>query len=659
MRLSRALSNPVSFAVALVCVAALTLVGGLYAHRNLQIVHQEIPEIEAGRLRDGIVTFGDLHRVTLSLASAGDVLAPEEADTLRAALDYLYVRVDTLERSFGDQIAERPSDSAARRAAVLEVQTLVALLNTTIETGDAALSGAPDDSQARRQVIQAIEDANRLLIKLVNRQQHAQIRAISTQSDALLNMTLSAAGLLVFFAAISVVTLAVLRAEIRARRERLVAVERANHLAYFDQMTGLSNRTRFTEQLENQLTQRARGCTPPMIALVDLDGFKAVNDTHGHGMGDAMLKAVADRIQNAVAPFGGMAARLGGDEFAVIATLDPADGAYSEFCRRILDAIRAPLNIAQIALAPRASIGLAIADSNVSSVTELLKRADLALYEAKEMGRDTHVIYDDELDARAERNRAYRRDLAHAIGKGELFLVYQPQVRISDGSIYGFEALVRWRRPEGDVAPSEFIGIAEQTGLIIDIDLWGLRTATRQLAAWRLESGADATISVNLSALHFRGDSIVESVADALMESGLPAHLLTLEITETLLVEDWEHLSGTIDALHRLGVRIALDDFGSGYSSLNYLRQIGADLVKIDRSFLWDLEGSDDARAILANLVRLTKDLGMKLLVEGVETPVQRALLLELGCSRAQGFLFSRPVADHVAGAMLNQPRAA
>ncbi len=659
MRLSRVLSNPVSFAVAIVCVAALTLVGGLYAHRNLQIVHDEVPEIEAGRLRDGIVTFGDLHRVTLSLASAGEVLAPAETGSLRAALDYLYVRVDTLEKAFGDQIATKPGDSPARRAAIHEVRTLIALLKTTIETGDAALSEAPVDAAARRQVISAIEDTNRHLIKLVNRQQHAQLQAISTQSEALLNMTLSAAGLLVFFAAISVVTLAVLRAEIRARRDRHVAEKRANHLAYFDQMTGLSNRTRFTERLEDQLTRRARGCTLPLIALVDLDGFKAVNDTHGHGMGDAMLKAVADRIQKAVEPYDGMAARLGGDEFAVIATLEPTDNAHAEFCRRILDAIRAPLNIAQIALAPRASIGLAVADSNVASVTKLLKRADLALYEAKELGRDTFVVYDDQLDARAELNRAYRRDLAHAIGRGEMYLVYQPQVRISDGSVYGFEALVRWRRPDGDVLPSEFIGIAEQTGLIIDIDLWGLRTATRQLAEWRAESGVDATISVNLSALHFRGDSIVESVSDALLESGLPAHLLTLEITETLLVEDWEHLSGTINALHRLGVRIALDDFGSGYSSLNYLRQIGADLVKIDRSFLRDLEGSSEARTILANLVRLTSDLGMNLLVEGVETPMQRAMLLELGCSRAQGFLFSQPVTDDIAGAMLNPPRAA
>lgn len=663
MRLHRMFASSIGLAIALTGLVALAVGGGLYAHRNLMIVQNESAEIEAGRLRDGIVSLGDLHRVTLALARAGDSIEAHETDALAEAVDFLYVRAEALRHAF-EAGREAPATAAqADDASRAEIVALVGLLDEAISRADRLLAqtGADPDAarQRRAEAIDVVEQANRLLIILVNRQQQAQITALDAQSGALLNMTLSAAGLLVFFAIISAAALALLRAEVHSRFRRREAVERANHLAYFDQMTGLANRVQFTERLEAQLGRPDRTLSPPLVAFVDLDGFKSVNDTHGHGVGDELLKAVAARLQTVVDGTPGVASRLGGDEFAVIAHAGPEPGALDALCRRILDAIRAPLTIGEVALAPRASIGLAVANADVASVDILMQRADLALYEAKEHGRDTYFVYDDDLDERAERRRTCQRDLALAIGRQELFLVYQPQVRLSDGVLYGFEALVRWRREDRVVQPGEFISIAEATGLILDIDLWGLRTATRQLAQWRRETGVDATISVNLSALHFRGDAIVEAVSDALMESGLPPGLLTLEITETTLIEDWEHICGIIHALKALGVRVALDDFGSGYSSLNYLRQLGADLVKIDRSFLLDLENSGEARAILSSLVSLARDLEMDLLVEGVETQGQRRLLQEIGCTRAQGFLFSRPVETTVAGAMIQPLRAA
>lgn len=659
----RRFSSRSSLILAITAIVALAIGGGVYVRQNVLSVQAELPQLQLGRLRDGVVAIADLHRVSIALNEARDNAGRDSA--MIEALDFLYVRAEVLAAALADRRGD--DDRAA------DGEKLLRLITRTVELGDAWLAAAPDEREAASQaLLDQLRVANAALIRFVNVQQHAQSAAIAEQSQALFDMSLSTGGLLLVFVVISSVALALLRAEIKSRIQRREAEQQARFLAYFDQMTGLPNRVQFTETLRERLESAGDGQDGAVLALIDLDGFKGVNDTHGHAMGDAFLQSVADRIASSVRPFDGFAARLGGDEFAIIANL-PRDAAErAAFAQRVLDAIRAPLAIEGVALAPRASLGMACVEACNNSgddgvdvdvdeeVSALMKRADLALYEAKARGKDCHAIFDAAMDARIERRRVFERDLAEALGRDEMFQLYQPQVMLADGAVYGFEALARWQRPDGVAAPGEFIAIAERTGLIVDIDLWGLDRALSQAAAWRRGGGSvSPSISVNLSALHFRSDAIVSSVAFALEKHDVPPEALTLELTETLLIEDWPTISKVLNALHRLGVKIALDDFGSGFSSLNYLRHLHADMIKIDRSFLRDLESSRDARAILSALVDLTRSLDMELLVEGVETVDQQRLLLELGCTRAQGYLFGRPLSVADASAMLDQARCA
>lgn len=651
MSLRRAFSSRAGLLGAIAAVVALGLGGGVYVERNLSVVERELPELEAGRLRQGFVALGDLQRLTLALIEADEPAETAHRTAMSRALDYLYVRADSM--------APARSGAAPGPHVEASAEALLAALRTVIEIGDQALAeNAATAGAARARLIDQIEAANTLLIRYVNAQEQAQIAAIRSQSRALFNMSYSSAALLVVFMLISTAALTLLRSEMLARLRLRVAERRARFLAFFDQMTGLSNRSRFTEDLQAAL-ERCRGAAArPVLALVDLDRFKDVNDTHGHAVGDAYLRAVAERLRVVAEAHGGVAARLGGDEFAVLAMVGDDDEEKRQVGKHILDAIRAPLRLDDVAVTPRASVGVASAVT-ADTPSRLLKRADLALYEVKRNGRDNFRVYDATLDEVVRRRESFERDLSKAVALDELFLVYQPQVRIADGGVYGFEALARWRRGQIVAEPDEFIGLAERNGLIVDIDLWGLQVATRQLAQWRDARDVDASVSVNMSPLHFRSERIVAAVATALEQSDLPPERLTIEITETVLLQDWAMLSRVIEALRGLGVRIALDDFGSGYSSLNYLRRLNADQVKIDRSFQLDLESSREARAILQALVELCGTLGIELVVEGVETDAQRRLLEEFGCRRAQGFLFGRPVDEAAAATMLLAPQAA
>ena len=341
--------------------------------------------------------------------------------------------------------------------------------------------------------------------------------------------------------------------------------------------------------------------------------------------------------------YDGVAARLGGDEFAFFSPCPSRALSDAGFlCEQLLEAIRAPMRIGEVSLSPTASLGLALVEPS-ETLSALMKHADLALYEVKRTGRDGYSIYDEVLASEHRKRETIEQGLSRALEKNEFFLVYQPQVNMSDESILGYEALMRWRSPSGVVYPDAFISVAEQSGAIIDIDLWGLRTAARRLAAERTGSSAIQKISVNLSPLHFRSDAIVSAVADALKESGVAPENLTLEVTETILLNDWEKVESTIHALKSLGVRIALDDFGTGFSSLSYLQRLPIDQIKIDRSFVRGLEDSAKSRAILSALVDLCNDIDVELLVEGVETRAQMRLLQQMGCRCAQGYLFGRP----------------
>ena len=420
--------------------------------------------------------------------------------------------------------------------------------------------------------------------------------------------------------------------------QRRRAEEQAVFLARHDALTGLPNRTLFQERVEQELAQVGRGATVAVLYL-DLDRFKQVNDTLGHPIGDTLLRAVADRLRALVREVD-MVARLGGDEFAVIQVgLERAEDA-GRLARRIVDALGAPFELEAHEVAVGASVGVALAPADAAQFEKLLKCADMALYQAKLDGRGGFHFFEREMDTRQQAQRALEQDLQRALAAGEFELFYQPLVNLECREITCFEALLRWRHPSrGMVPPGQFIPIAEETGLIVPLGEWALRQACAEAATWP----ATVSVAVNLSAVQFKGQALVRTVALALESSGLAGNRLEVEITESIMLQDSRATLAALHALHGLGVRIAMDDFGTGYSSLSYLRSFPFDKIKIDQSFIRDL-GADNGSAVIVRAVAdLGTSLGVATTAEGVETQAQLAQLLVHGCTEAQGYLFSPP----------------
>ncbi|CAL8974319.1 putative signaling protein [Rhodoplanes serenus] len=426
---------------------------------------------------------------------------------------------------------------------------------------------------------------------------------------------------------------------------------RIRHLAHYDGLTELANRTLFRARLEQAL-RRGRSVDDG-IALIclDLDGFKDVNDTLGHPIGDELLKRIGLRLRQCVRPQD-TAARIGGDEFAVV-----QDGiASKEDARRLAEhliaAISAPYVIDSHEITVTPSVGIATTLDDAGGVDELLNHADMALYRAKTRGRRSHCFFAPEMDAELKARRTLETQLRIAFEKGQFEVHYQPWVDLADNRISGFEALLRWTHPErGAVSPAEFIPIAEATGLIVPLGDWVLRRACEDAARWP----QPIKLAVNLSPVQFRSGDIVESVRAVMLRSGLDPARIELEITETVLLEDNASNLATLHALRRLGVRIAMDDFGTGYSSLGYLRRFPFDKIKIDRSFVSELPGNPDCLTITRGVADLAAGLGMTTIAEGVETTGQQDILRAIGCTHGQGYLFGRAMtataaADRLAG---------
>ncbi|GJD47334.1 hypothetical protein OPKNFCMD_0040 [Methylobacterium crusticola] len=421
---------------------------------------------------------------------------------------------------------------------------------------------------------------------------------------------------------------------------RKAAEQRIAHLARHDPLTDLPNRTLFRERLEQVLTEVRRSGGSAAVLCLDLDRFKLVNDTLGHPAGDALLAVVAARLRAALRAED-VVARLGGDEFAIIEVGAGRPGDTRALCERLIELVGQPIRALGHMMSVGLSIGVARVPEDGLDGDALFKRADLALYRAKADGRNTSRFFEAAMDAAVEERRRLELDLRAALGGGGLEAHYQPVVRIATGAIRGFEALVRWRHPErGLVPPGVFIPLAEETGLIAAIGARILLDACRDAAAW---PDPDLIVAVNVSAVQFRQDGLLRSVTSALAETGLPARRLELEITETLLVEDSAAVLATLRALRDLGVRIALDDFGIGYSSLSYLRKFPFDKIKIDRSFVEDFANPSTA-AIVRSVVGLGLQLGIAICAEGVETREQLALMEREGCTEAQGYFLSPPV---------------
>ncbi|MGX4807752.1 bifunctional diguanylate cyclase/phosphodiesterase [Bradyrhizobium guangdongense] len=421
--------------------------------------------------------------------------------------------------------------------------------------------------------------------------------------------------------------------------ERRRAHEKIAHMAHYDPLTDLPNRTLFREQIERELEKVAGGSQFALL-YIDVDEFKGINDSLGHHVGDELLKAIAGRIRACLKP-GDLIARLGGDEFAVIQSGIDSSADVLAFVTRIHEAIRRPYHCLGHQLSTDASIGIALAPQDGTDLDQLVKNADLAMYGAKAEGRRTHRFFVPEMDASAKARLTLEQDLRQALVNGGFEIHYQPLVNLRTGMVSGCEALLRWRHPQrGMVSPAEFIPIAEDTGLINDLGDWVLRTACNEAATWPLH----VRLAVNVSPVQLKCDTLALRIAGALAASGLDPRRLELEITEAVLIRDDEAALSILHQLRSIGVRIALDDFGTGYSSLSYLKRFPFDKIKIDRCFVADIDAdSSGSPVIVQAVVNIASASNMTTVAEGVETEAQREMLRTLGCTEMQGYLFSKP----------------
>ena len=430
--------------------------------------------------------------------------------------------------------------------------------------------------------------------------------------------------------------------------QRKAAEDQIEQLAFYDPLTHLPNRRLLQDRLRQTLAAGARGRRQGALLFIDLDNFKELNDTLGHDIGDLLLQQVAERLIECVRS-GDTVARQGGDEFVVIlkdlsAQPEEAAAQAQDVGAKILAALNQPYRLAGHDCHSTPSIGATLISDHQTTVDDLLKRADLAMYQAKAAGRNTLRFYDPEMQAVLEARTALEAQLRAGLREGQFLLHYQPQVDQA-GGLTGAEALLRWQHPQrGLVAPGAFIPLAEETGLILPLGQWVLETACLQLAAWaRAPETAGLTLSVNVSARQFRHPGFVGQVRAVLARPGVDPHRLKLELTESLLLDDVPDTIAKMTALKALGLGFSLDDFGTGYSSLTYLKRLPLDELKIDQSFVRDVLTDPNDAAIARTIVALAHSLGLAVIAEGVETEGQREFLLASGCRAFQGYLFGRP----------------
>ena len=439
--------------------------------------------------------------------------------------------------------------------------------------------------------------------------------------------------------------------------ERRRSEERIRHMAHHDELTGLPNRLLLNDRVAQALAQSDGTGRPMALLFLDLDGFKLINDSFGHAAGDAVLVAVAGRMSDAIGS-GDIVARLGGDEFVTVLTgLERAEDA-GRVAQLMLAALAPPVQFESRSLHISASIGISVYPENGTNSEMLLKHADLALYCAKQQGRNGYRYYTDDMGQQARQHTELRSALVGALPGRQFELHYQPQVDLHTGRINSMEALIRWRHPElGLVSPVRFIPLAEETGLIVPIGEWVLRTACAQLKAWHEAGHADLPVAVNLSARQFRGHDVAQLVARVLQECDLPARYLELELTESALMLDTGAVLKSLLELKGMGARLALDDFGTGYSSLSHLNGFPIDVIKIDKSFTFEVTRSESTASITRAIIAMAKSLGMKTVAEGVETEDQLRFMAAHQCDSMQGYYYSRPLSAADMGALLAEDR--
>jgi diguanylate cyclase (GGDEF)-like protein/PAS domain S-box-containing protein len=441
---------------------------------------------------------------------------------------------------------------------------------------------------------------------------------------------------------------------VRDIRERKEAEERIRHMAHHDALTGLPNRRMFTDRLMQVLARSKRDGTTVAVLCLDLDRFKHVNDLGGHAAGDELLKQVAKRLGDCVRTEDTVA-RLSGDEFAVIQVGVAHPDGPGIMAERLVKAIGKPFDLGGQQTMIGTSIGIALHPGDGEESEDLVRAADTALYRAKEAGRGTFRFFEAEMDVRLQERRLLERDLRQALAAEQLRVHYQPLADCGGGHIVGFEALVRWTHPErGAISPAQFIPLAEECGLIMPLGTWVMRRACTDAATWP----ADKLVAVNLSPAQFRHADLAREILAILKETGLPPERLELEVTESLLIDDPDRVLATLLILKEAGVRISLDDFGTGYSSLSYLQRFPFDKIKIDRSFVAQMEKNQDSMSIIRAVIALGKSLRIKVTAEGVESEAQLDLLQRENCDLVQGYLLGKPMAKEDLGEMLTPASA-
>jgi diguanylate cyclase (GGDEF)-like protein len=426
--------------------------------------------------------------------------------------------------------------------------------------------------------------------------------------------------------------------------ERHRADEQLAFLATHDPLTGLPNRTLILDRVEQMLARSRRSQAPVAALFVDLDNFKSINDTLGHGAGDELLQAVAARLDGVVRATDALG-RLGGDEFVVVTEELSLEAGPEMIAERLLDALKPPFKLgadSKTRVTVTASIGIAAGDH--ASAEDLLRDADIAMYRAKWDGKNRHVVFETGMQGMVQNRMELEMDLREALEKDEFFLVYQPTLNLQDMTPNGVEALIRWKHPmRGVVQPDDFIPLLEETGLIVDVGKWVLEEACAQGAAWRV-AGYPIGMAVNVSGRQLDTDQVIADIEEALSHSGLDSVALTIEITETALMRNIEETARRLTQIKQLGVRIAIDDFGTGYSSLAHLQRFPVDALKIDRSFILGLEHNQEGETLMHTLVQLGKSLSLETFAEGIEQEQELSLLRGEDCDSGQGFLFARPL---------------
>ncbi len=417
-------------------------------------------------------------------------------------------------------------------------------------------------------------------------------------------------------------------------------------MATHDALTGLPNRTLILDRVEQMLARSRRNQTPVAALFVDLDNFKSINDTLGHGAGDELLQAVAARLGGVIRSSDALG-RLGGDEFIVISEDITLDAGPELIAERMLEALKHPFKLGadrETRVTVTASIGIAAGAGDRAGAEELLRDADIAMYRAKWDGKNGYVVFESGMQDIVQNRMELEMDLREALAKEEFFLAYQPTLDLSNMTPNGVEALIRWEHPErGIVQPADFVPLLEDTGMITEVGAWVLHEACRQGAEWRA-AGYPIGMAVNVSGRQLDNDGLVDEVRSALSASGLDAQALTIEITETTLMRNIEETARRLAEIKQLGVRIAIDDFGTGYSSLAHLQRFPVDALKIDRSFISGLKHNQEGETLIHTLVQLGKALSIETFAEGIEQPQELSLLRDKDCDSGQGFLFARPL---------------